>query len=554
MWGRTTTVCFKGLETIPIDVQAKITPGLPAFHIVGLPDKAIAESKERVRSALHSLGISLPPKRIVINLAPADLRKEGSHYDVPIALALLLAMNAYEATLLASFIVMGELALNGAFVRVGGALGAALYAHTVGKSLICPEADGGEAMWAGSNAVIAAPDLLSLNNHLKGTQVLPAPTPHHDQPTIRKTNINHIQGHATAKHALLIAAAGGHNMLMTGPPGVGKSMLANCLPDLLPALSPLEALETTMIHSLSSKDTQGFLHKKRPFRAPHHALSTPALIGGGLHVRPGEISLAHNGVLFLDELAEFQRNHLEALRQPLESGKAVIARANDHVTYPAHFQLIAAMNPCPCGYYGHPHMQCNKVPLCAQRYTSKLSGPLLDRLDIHIYMERPHNISGSWQKTTTNHAQDSDNANKLCQVVERAWTTQHKRFENIASSDTEKTFVALNHFSCATHKHKQRMPRTFLNGRIPWPQLEPHLLTTSEARNVLEKAEKTWHLSARGLHKVLRLARTLADISGKQNIEKGHIAEALSYRLFAHQHMKQASRHTGRQHTRAKAI
>ena len=340
------TVAFLGLEARAVEVQVQIAGGLPKFLIVGLPDKAVGESRERVHAALAAIGLSLPPKRITVNLSPADLPKEGSHYDLPIALGLLAAMGAIDAETLAGYVAVGELALDGRIAPSPGVLLAALHASSVGLGLICPESQGSEAAWAGDVEVIAAPDLITLINHMRGTAVLTPPRPGTADPPARTFDLGQVKGQETAKRALEIAAAGGHNLLMIGPPGAGKSLLAACLPGILPELTPSEALEVSMIASVAGELKDGRLIRTRPFRAPHHSASMPALVGGGLKVRPGEASLAHLGVLFLDELPEFQRGALDSLRQPLETGTVQVARANAHVTFPARVQLVAAMNPC----------------------------------------------------------------------------------------------------------------------------------------------------------------------------------------------------------------
>ncbi|MBV8118988.1 MAG: YifB family Mg chelatase-like AAA ATPase, partial [Alphaproteobacteria bacterium] len=376
------TVAFHGIEVIEVETQVTISSGLPAFTIVGLPDKAVAESRERVRSALNSLGLSLPPRHITVNLAPADVLKEGSHFDLPIALALLAAMEALPTDELANHTALGELSLDGSLTGVAGVLIAGLFAASHESALICPAACGSEAAWAGEVEVIAAPSLLAIVNHFKGTQVLPPPEPRLAASTMAGLDLKDVKGQESAKRAVEIAAAGGHNLLMVGPPGSGKSMLAARLPGLLPPLEPAEALELGMIQSVAGGLRGNGLTRERPFRDPHHSASLPALIGGGMRARPGEISLAHQGVLFLDELPEFNRAALEALRQPLETGRVTVARANGHVTYPARFQLIAAMNPCRCGHFAEAG--CGRAPRCAEEYQGKLSGPLIDRIDLYI--------------------------------------------------------------------------------------------------------------------------------------------------------------------------
>jgi magnesium chelatase family protein len=378
------TVAFLGLEARSVEVQVQIASGLPKFLVVGLPDKAVGESRERVHAALAAIGLSLPPKRITVNLSPADLPKEGSHYDLPIALGLLAAMGVIDRETLAGYLVVGELGLDARVAPSPGVLLAAMHASARSLGLICPVAQGSEAAWAGDIEVLPAPDILALLAHFRGTSALSPPQPGEAEPASVGPDLAQVKGQETAKRALEIAAAGGHNLLMSGPPGAGKSLLAACLPGILPDLTPSEALEVSMIASVAGALTDGRLIRSRPFRAPHHSASMPALVGGGLRVRPGEVSLAHLGVLFLDELPEFQRGVLDSLRQPLETGTVSVARANAHVTFPARVQLIAAMNPCRCGHLGDPALACSRAPRCAADYQAKLSGPLLDRIDLHV--------------------------------------------------------------------------------------------------------------------------------------------------------------------------
>src|ERR687893_873039 len=381
---RVATVAFEGIDARPVDVQVQISSGNVAFTIVGLADKAVAESRERVRSALIASGLALPAKRITVNLAPADLPKEGSHYDLPIALGVMSAIGALPADALAGFTVLGELALDGSISTVAGVLPAAIAANARGHGLICPAACGPEAAWASRDIEILAPrSLIQLANHFKGIQVMARPEPSIAPLAGNLPDLKDIKGQESAKRALEIAAAGGHNLLMSGPPGAGKSMLAQRLPSILPPLSPRELLEVSMIQSVAGEIEDGALTNARPFRAPHHSASMPALVGGGLRARPGEISLAHNGVLFLDELPEFQAPVLDSLRQPLETGEVAISRANHRVTYPSRFMLVAAMNPCRCGRANDPGFACRRGPntRCATEYQARLSGPLLDRID-----------------------------------------------------------------------------------------------------------------------------------------------------------------------------
>src|SRR5881628_2953563 len=384
---RVSTVAFEGIEARAVDVQVQVAPGLPAFNVVGLPDKAVSEARERVRSALVASGLALPSRRITVNMAPADLPKEGSHYDLPIALGLMAAIGAIPHDAVNGFTVLGELGLDGSLAPVAGVLPAAIGANARGEGLICPHACGPEAAWASPDMeIIAADSLIQLANHFKGTQVLMRPRPKIREIEGTALDLKDIKGQESAKRALEVAAAGGHNLLMVGPPGAGKSMLAARLPTILPPLTPAELLEVSMIASVAGTIADGALTDRRPFRAPHHSASMPALVGGGLRARPGEISLAHHGVLFLDEFPEFQPQVLDSLRQPLEIGEVAIARANHRVTYPARFMLVAAMNPCRCGRASDPGFTCRRGPntRCAAEYQTKLSGPLLDRIDLNI--------------------------------------------------------------------------------------------------------------------------------------------------------------------------
>ncbi|MDP3079583.1 MAG: YifB family Mg chelatase-like AAA ATPase, partial [Brevundimonas sp.] len=380
------TVAFEGVDARRVDVQVhQLSCGdKPSFTIVGLADKAVAESRERVRGAFAGIGLSLPPMRIIVNMAPADLPKEGSHFDLPIALALLASMGVIPPDMLSGWAAVGELGLDGRIAPVGGTLPAAVAADAMGLGLICPEANGPEAAWAGEVAVLAPRSLIGLVNHFKGTQVLRRPEPGAMRSGDRVPDLREVKGQESAKRALEIAAAGGHNLLFVGPPGSGKSMMAARLPGLLPPLTPKELLETSMVWSVAGLIERGALTRDRPFRSPHHSASMAALTGGGLRAKPGEASLAHNGVLFLDELPEYSAQALDSLRAPLETGEIVVARANAHVRYPARFQLIAAMNPCKCGLAGTPGHTCKRGDRCALDYQGRVSGPFLDRIDLRI--------------------------------------------------------------------------------------------------------------------------------------------------------------------------
>lgn len=500
MVAHVSTVSFRGIEALDIDVQVQMSAGLPAFTIVGLPDKAVTESRERVRAALSSMGLSLPPKRITVNLAPAALPKEGSHFDLPIALGLLAASGVISIDSLAGFTVLGELSLDGSILPVAGALPAALSASGHNRGLICPAGSGPEAAWAGEDLDILAPQsLLQLINHFKGTQVLSRPTPQKAEELEHLPDLVDIKGQEYAKRALEVAAAGGHNMLMIGPPGAGKSMLASRMPSILPLMDAQEMLEVSTIASIAGALQGGKIGRRRPFRSPHHSASMPALVGGGLGAKPGEVSLAHMGVLFLDELPEFSIKVLDSLRQPLESGQTSIARANHHVTYPSRFQFLAAMNPCRCGMASEPGYTCNRGRKCMEDYQGRLSGPLLDRIDLRIEVPAVK-ISDLSLPAATETSAD------VAKRVAKARQIQIDRFK------------AMGHDSLRT------------NAELDGSLLQKAASPDKEGVQLLESASKTMNLSARGYHRILRVARTLADLEGKGTISAHHIAESLSYR------------------------
>ncbi len=499
MQGQINTIAFSGLDVLDVNLQIQMTSAIPAFTIVGLPDKTIAESKERIKAAFEAIGISFPAKRITINLAPADLLKEGSHFDLAIAVALLTVMQILPQEEMSEYLILGELGLDGSIMPVNGILPVALKANQDEKGLICPAAQGSEAAWSGLKNIVAAPDLLSLINHFKGVQSLPEPQKKQHISQQSSLDLADIKGQESAKRALEIAAAGAHNMLMIGPPGSGKSMLASRLITILPPMSAKEALETSIIHSVAGALKNGELDFSRPYRDPHHNASTAALVGGGKKAQPGEISLAHNGVLFLDELPEFNRATLEALRQPLENGKITVSRAEHHHTYPAHFQLIAAMNPCKCGYLGQKGQECPRAPKCAAEYQSKISGPLLDRIDINVYVP-PVSPWDIFEK------EKGETSAVVLKRVIKAREIQKQRFQ--------------------TFGH----PELLTNSELKGDMLEDAVCLQADAKELLITFANKIKLSARGYHRTLRLARTIADLQNETKVLKMHVAEALSYR------------------------
>ena len=501
MVARVGTVAFQGIDGVPVDVQVMVAPGKIGIQIVGLPDKAVAESRERVYAALHASGLALPPKRITVNLAPADLPKEGSHFDLPIVLGLMAALGAIPADALSGYLVIGELNLDGTIAPITGALPAAMCANALGKGLICPADSGAEAAWAGADIDILAPrSLIALANHFRGTQVLSRPVPAIRALPANLPDLADIKGQESAKRALEVAAAGGHNLLMVGPPGSGKSMLAARLPSILPPLSPAELLEVSMIHSIAGQLSGGKLSDRRPFRTPHHSATMAALVGGGLRARPGEASLAHQGILFLDELPEFTPQVLDALRQPLETGECIIARANHRVSYPAAFQLVAAMNPCRCGMAGEPGHSCARGPRCASDYQARISGPLMDRIDIRIDVP-------AVSATDLIRPRPSERSADVARRVALARERQRERF------------------------HAAGMKGTATNARCSTALIEAVAAPDPGGLQLLRDAAEKFKFSARGYHRVLKVARTLADLDGKDELGRIHLAEAISYRI-----------------------
>ncbi|HBV53515.1 MAG TPA: AAA family ATPase [Rhodobacteraceae bacterium] len=498
---RAYTVAFEGVSARLVEVQCAVTPGVPAFSIVGLPDKAVSEARDRVRAALSALGVALPSKRITVNLAPADLPKEGSHFDLPIAMALLAAVEIMPEDALEGVVALGELSLDGDIKPVAGALPAALAAAESGRGLLCPAGSGAEAAWV-SNAEVIAPSSLALAlRHFSGQQVLPPASPGEVTTPPGARCLRDIKGQEKAKRALEIAAAGRHHLFFVGTPGSGKSMLAARLPTILPPLSPSEALETSMIHSLAGLLSSGGISRLRPFRAPHHTASMAAIVGGGRGAKPGEISLSHNGVLFLDELPEFPRAVLETLRQPIETGEVMVARANAHVTYPSRFLLIAAANPCRCGYFSDPSRACTRAPVCGDDYLGKISGPLMDRFDLRVdvppvaYRDLDLPASGP----------------SSAEVAARVMQARARQAARAATSGSG----------------------AMLNADLEGAALEQFAAPDPEGRDLLSRVADRFGLSARGYHRILRVARTIADLEGCDQVARHHIAEAAGFRIGA---------------------
>jgi len=502
MAARVVTVAFQGVEARRVEVEAQFTSGEVKFFLVGMGDKAISESRERVRAAFAGLGLSLPSRRVIVNLAPADLPKEGSHYDLPIALAIMAGMGVIPPDALADWAAVGELSLDGRITAVAGALPAAMAASAMGLGLICPEACGPEAAWSGDARILAAPSLVALVNHFRGTQILSPPKAGPMLDGDRVPDLREVKGQENAKRALEIAAAGGHNLSFIGPPGSGKSMMAARLPGILPPLTPAELLETSMVHSVAGLIAKGALTRARPFRAPHHSASMAALTGGGLKAKPGEVSLAHNGVLFLDELPEFSAQALDSLRQPLETGEVIVARANAHVRYPARVQLVAALNPCRCGHGGPGRGSCGRAPRCQTDYQGRISGPLMDRIDLQV--EVPPVAAADLALPAP--------AEGTAEAAARVLAARALQAERAACGDDG---------------------AQALNSRADGDWLEKIADLDAPARALLSRAAEQGGLTARGWTRTLRLARTIADLEGSASVRRVHVAEALIYRRVA---------------------
>jgi magnesium chelatase family protein len=505
MFSKVLAASILGIEALPVDVEVDAgVKGMPRFTVVGLPDAAIKESEERVKSALKNCGFFFPVAPVTVNLAPADLKKEGSAFDLPIAVGIIAAQGILKQEQIAGYLIVGELALDGKVRSVKGALSMAMLAARRGaRGIVLPEANATEAAVVEGINVFPVDSLPKAVEFLaRNTEILPLRVDRQrifSQGSRHNVDMSEVRGQAHAKRAMEVAAAGGHNAIMVGVPGSGKTMIARRLPTILPPMTFEEAIETTVVHSVAGAlDSRLGLRAARPFRAPHHTISNAGLVGGGIVPTPGEVSMAHNGVLFLDELPEFPRNVLEVLRQPLEDGLVTISRVRGTITYPARFMLVTAMNPCPCGYHGDPERECRCTPQMIVRYRSKISGPLMDRIDLHVPVP----------------------------------AVKYREISSDAPSEGSEAIRARVEAARQRQLERLRPHGLFCNAQLSQKLIKKHCERDRDAEALLENAFKRLGLSARAYTRILKVARTIADLESTETISPVHISEAIQYRML----------------------